>query len=90
MAAALKGQPPLPFRIPKGVRLVRVNSSTGKLAQPGERNVIFEAFKAGTEPKAETVFREPPVIGTSMVNTPATPTTPKTSTPPVGDVRGLY
>jgi penicillin-binding protein 1A len=90
MADALKGQPPLPFRIPKGVRLVRVNASTGKLARPGERNVILEAFKAGTEPKAETIFREPPVIGTSTVHTPATPITPKTATPPVGDVRGLY
>ena len=90
MAAALKDRPPLPFRIPKGVRLVRVNASTGKLARPGERNVIFEAFKPGTEPKVETVFREPSVIGTPSVNTSGVPTTPKTSTPPVGDVRGLY
>ena len=90
MAAALKGRPPLPFRIPKGVRLVRVNASTGKLARPGERNVILEAFKPGTEPKVETVFREPSVIVTPSVNTSGVPTTPKTSTPPVGDVRGLY
>ena len=90
MAAALKNRPPLPFRIPKGVRLVRVNASTGKLARPGERNVILEAFKPGTEPKVETVFREPSVIGTPSVNTSGVPTTPKTSTPPVGDVRGLY
>jgi penicillin-binding protein 1A len=93
MAAALKDLPPVPFRIPKGVRLVRVNATTGKLARAGERNVIFEAFKAGTEPKAETVYREPSVVGTTTVTSPSVPglpTRPKTSTPPVGDVIGLY
>jgi len=90
MAAALKDQPPVPFRIPKGVRLVRVNASTGKLARPGERNVIFEAFKAGTEPKAGTVYPVLPVSGASTPNLQERPSTPKTSTPPVGDVRGLY
>ena len=87
MAAALKDQPPIPFRVPKGVRLVRVNASTGKLARAGERNVIFEAFKAGTEPKAEVVSPILPVIGSPTPNAPARP---KISTPPVGDVRGLY
>ncbi len=87
MAAALKDQPPIPFRVPKGVRLVRVNASTGKLARAGERNVIFEAFKAGTEPKAEAPSPILPVIGSPTPNAPAKP---KISTPPVGDVRGLY
>ncbi|MBM3517002.1 MAG: penicillin-binding protein 1A [Alphaproteobacteria bacterium] len=50
MAEALADQPALPFRIPSGVRLVRVNAETGRLARPGERNVILEAFKPGTEP----------------------------------------
>ena len=50
MAAALADQPGTPFRIPEGVRLVRVNSKTGMPTSPGDRNAIFEAFKAGTEP----------------------------------------
>jgi penicillin-binding protein 1A len=50
MAAALQGQPAIPFRIPPGIRLVRVNAKTGLLAQPGDRVVIREAFKPGTEP----------------------------------------
>jgi penicillin-binding protein 1A len=50
MAEALAGRPSIPFRIPPGIRLVRVNAGTGALAQPGERNVIFEAFKPGTVP----------------------------------------
>ena len=50
MAAALAGQPEIPFRIPPGIRLVRVNAETGLVAQAGESNVILEAFKPGTEP----------------------------------------
>lgn len=36
----------VPFRAPSGIRLVRVNAKTGKPAQPGDPNVILEAFKA--------------------------------------------
>ncbi len=50
MGDALKDQPAIPFRIPPGIRLVRVNAVTGHLAQPGEGNVILEAFKPGTLP----------------------------------------
>jgi penicillin-binding protein 1A len=50
MADALKNQPSIPFRIPPGIRLVRVNPLTGLVARPGERDVIWEAFKPGTEP----------------------------------------
>ena len=50
MAEALKDQPNVPFRIPPGIRLVRVNLETGQRAQPGDGKVILEAFKPGTEP----------------------------------------
>lgn len=53
MEAALKDRPAIPFRIPSGIRLVRVNSATGLLARPGERRIILEAFKPGTEPTGE-------------------------------------
>ncbi|MEE9330145.1 MAG: penicillin-binding transpeptidase domain-containing protein, partial [Parvularculaceae bacterium] len=46
MAAALKDEPAVPFRLPSGIRLVRVNAKTGKPAGPGDVNVILEAFKA--------------------------------------------
>jgi penicillin-binding protein 1A len=55
MADALKDKPPVDFRIPPGIRLVRVNATTGRLAEPGERNVIWEAFKPGTEPGDEVI-----------------------------------
>ncbi len=50
MEAALKDQPAIPFRVPPGIRLVRVNPNNGQLASASERGSILEAFKPGTEP----------------------------------------
>jgi penicillin-binding protein 1A len=36
------------------VRMVRVNAKTGKLAQEGDKDIILEAFKPGTEPNGES------------------------------------
>jgi penicillin-binding protein 1A len=52
MGEALKDAPRTPFRIPPGLRLVRVNPASGQLAQPGDK-VIIEAFRPGTEPGAD-------------------------------------
>ena len=54
MGAALKDRPAVDFRIPPDIRLVRVAADTGKLAEPGDRNVIWEAFKPGTEPSPDS------------------------------------
>ena len=51
MEDALKGEPIVPFRIASGVRLVRVDHKSGLPAQPGDRNVVLEAFIPGTEPR---------------------------------------
>ncbi len=53
MAAALADTPAIPFRIPPGIRLVRVNAETGRLARAGDSRVILEAFKPGTVPSGE-------------------------------------
>ena len=50
MAKALADQPAIPFRIPKGILLVRVNAETGLPARPGDSKVLLEAFKPGTVP----------------------------------------
>lgn len=51
MAAALAGTADVPFRIPSGIRLVRVDAKTGVPPLPGEQGfTILEAFKPGTEP----------------------------------------
>ncbi len=46
---ALKDQPAIPFRIPPGIRLLRVNPATGELVRASDRGAIWEAFKPGTE-----------------------------------------
>jgi penicillin-binding protein 1A len=50
MVEALKDEPATPFRVPPGIRLVRVDYRTGERAGPGSEKVILEAFKPGTEP----------------------------------------
>ncbi len=52
MGEALAGEPDIPFRVPSGLRLVRINAETGVVAASGEGNVILEAFKPGTVPRA--------------------------------------
>ena len=53
MSEALAGEPVVPFRVPPGIRLVRVNAQSGLPARPGERNVILEAFRPGSEPDGQ-------------------------------------
>jgi penicillin-binding protein 1A len=51
MKLALADKPAIPFRIPSGIKLVRVDSMTGMRAGPGDgRATILEAFKPGTAP----------------------------------------
>ena len=49
MIAALKDAPATAFRTPRGMRLYRVNPSTGSLAAAAG-SAIYEAYKPGTEP----------------------------------------
>lgn len=53
MARALGDQPGTPFRIPPGVKLVRVEAATGLPTYGAGRGVIWEAFKPGSEPQGE-------------------------------------
>lgn len=45
MKEALANQSDIPFRIPTGIKLVRVNYETGKPATPADKSVIVEALK---------------------------------------------
>jgi penicillin-binding protein 1A len=46
---ALADKPAIPFRIPAGIKLVRVDPKSGMRAAPGTQ-AILEAFKPGTAP----------------------------------------
>ncbi|MEX0841359.1 MAG: penicillin-binding protein 1A [Xanthobacteraceae bacterium] len=51
MKVALANKPPVPFRVPAGIKLIRVDSRTGTRVPPGfDGKVILEAFKPGTAP----------------------------------------
>lgn len=48
---ALADKPAVPFKVPAGIKLIRVVSKTGMRAGPGESGgTILEAFKPGTAP----------------------------------------
>lgn len=47
MKEALEGKPDLEFRVPKGIRFVRVNPQTGRPAGLDDKVVITEALKEG-------------------------------------------
>jgi penicillin-binding protein 1A len=88
MAEALKDQAGIPFRIPSGIRLVRVNAKTGRPAGPGDPNVILEAFKAedsiSSAPSADDLNNLDPFSATPQAPAEA----PNQST--VDDLNGLY
>jgi penicillin-binding protein 1A len=50
MKEALAGKRAVPFRIPPGVKLVRVSLRTGLRAQGAEKETVVEAFKPTEEP----------------------------------------
>jgi penicillin-binding protein 1A len=97
MTEALADQPAVPFRIPPGIKLVRVDAATGQRATAATETVIFEAFKEGTEPTGSALYIEGigaavPMEGTGDIGigigTPSGGTTaPATSS---GSTGGLY
>jgi penicillin-binding protein 1A len=68
MKQALADTPPMPFRVPPGMKNVRVNAQTGRLAQAGDEDVIWEAFVSGTEPGTANFVRSMDVIDDGVVN----------------------
>jgi penicillin-binding protein 1A len=62
MREALRDTQPTPFRIPAGVRLVRVDSMTGLLPNASSTQTILEAFRPDTEPTRD-VAASPFVFG---------------------------
>ena len=50
MKVVLADKPAVPFRVPAGIKLIRIDSRTGMRAGPGSEKVILEAFKPGTAP----------------------------------------
>src|SRR5712671_1792114 len=50
MKIALADKPAVPFRVPAGIKLIRIDPKSGMRAGPGDQRVILDAFKPGTAP----------------------------------------
>ncbi len=50
LAMAMEGKSAVPFRIPPGIKLVRINRRTGARSSSGDPQSIVEAFKPNTDP----------------------------------------
>jgi penicillin-binding protein 1A len=99
ITAAIKGKAPVPFRVPPGLRMVRVNPATEALAAPSDKNAIWESFIPGTEPQEgeHRTILDGSVTGSASMGVgaqaPATPAVPPSesgaATPTVTDEMGL-
>ncbi|MFO1100819.1 MAG: penicillin-binding protein 1A [Xanthobacteraceae bacterium] len=57
LKTVLADKPAVPFRVPPGIKLVRIDSTSGTRAGPSSQRVILEAFKPGTAPAdASTMY----------------------------------
>ncbi|WP_201838634.1 penicillin-binding protein 1A [Microvirga zambiensis] len=72
MQMALKDKPATPFRVPAGIKLIRVSASSGTRAGGEGGGTILEAFKPGQAPP-EYVPPEPADDGPQAEYTPAPP-----------------
>ena len=88
MENAMKGVPDVDFKIPDGMMQIAIDRKTGMRAEPGNSNVIVEAFKPGTGPA--DVYQ---VIGgtTSFKEgVPTAPTSPQVNKAIQSGSSGLY
>lgn len=68
MKEALKDTPPTPFRVPEGIKNIRVNAKTGQVAFGGGEDVIWEAFVKGTEPDPDAPYQQAVIGATGEID----------------------
>jgi penicillin-binding protein 1A len=81
MKRAMAEEPAAPFRVPPGLKLVRINLKTGLRAGPGDTQAIMEAFKPTEEP--DDAYS---IIGFQVSDT----ATPSGTAPAAGSTGGGY
>ena len=87
MKKALADRPATPFRIPPGIKLVRINHRTGLRASADQPGSIMEAFKPGAGPDdAYSVIGLSEVTGTGASRTDVA--RPEPRRPSLGSERG--
>ena len=84
LKTALADKPPIPFPMPVGIKLIRVDAKTGMRAGADDPHVILEAFKPGTAPPDSYS-----VIGTDAISS-STPVSPEADRAVRTGTGGLY
>jgi penicillin-binding protein 1A len=85
LKVALVDKPPIPFRVPPGIKLIRVDAKSGMRAGPGDTRAILEAFKPGTAPPDSYS-----VIGAETANGGPLPVSPDADRAVRSGTGGLY
>jgi penicillin-binding protein 1A len=72
MRDAMKDRPDLPFKQPSGIKLVKIDHETGQppLSSTSPKNIIYEAFRSGTEPGAAPSENQEPEQNGGALATP--------------------
>jgi penicillin-binding protein 1A len=71
MKWALADKPATPFRVPSGIKLVRIDAKTGMRATAGVERTILEAYKPNEEPSDPFSFVTYPGVDVSGQGTPS-------------------
>jgi penicillin-binding protein 1A len=76
LTAYLADKQPVPFRIPPGLRMVRVDAASGEATSSGDPAAIWEAFLPGTEPGVD----HPPPPGADLLTNAGSQNLPSATT----------
>lgn len=76
MTEALVDKLPVPFKVPPGLRMVRVDAASGQPASSGDPGAIWQAFLPGTEPGSD----HPPPPGSEMLTNAGSQNVPSATT----------
>jgi penicillin-binding protein 1A len=89
LKVALDGQPPIPFRVPENVSLVKIDPYTGQRADPENTKAIWEAFIPGTEPSDDMIMLDQTDVDAEYMDPDAPLPPPPDAAPDIG-TGGLY
>lgn len=90
LKVALKDQPPVPFRIPENLSMVKVDPKTGQRSyDPTDPKAIWEAFLPGTEPTDGMIMLDGMEVQNDYIDPNAQQLPPPDAAPDLG-TGGLY
>lgn len=86
MEGALEGKPDIPFRVPPGVQMVKIDAFTGKRTTDPMAETIWEPFLPGTDPESS----QTKILGGEDPVPPGDENIAPTTNGPPGSEQNLY